>query len=127
MFHVSRFTFQGKGGQAMILTVVALGATLLGATTIAGLLTVYQIRQTTDFGNSAKAIFAADTGIEWGLYQFFKPTGVAVAPVFSNNASVRLVCMDRGSMSIPCTSSSTASFHSVGVSARAIRALELNL
>ena len=50
----------------MLLAVLTLGATMLGATTIAGLLMVYQIRQTTDFENSAKAVFAADAGTRMG-------------------------------------------------------------
>src|SRR3989338_10873566 len=59
-------------GQIMLLTVLALSGTILGATTIAGLLMVYQIRQSNDIVNSTKAIFAADAGLEWRLYKFFK-------------------------------------------------------
>jgi len=53
----------------MLLTVLALGGTILGATTIAGVLMIYQIRQATDLQQSNKAIFAADAAIEWGNYQ----------------------------------------------------------
>ncbi|HUZ92794.1 MAG TPA: hypothetical protein VNG29_02220 [Candidatus Paceibacterota bacterium] len=60
-----------RNGQAMILTVLTLGGAILGATTIAGLIMTYQIRQTTDAADSAKAIFAADAGVECGLYQYF--------------------------------------------------------
>ncbi len=56
----------------MLITVLAISGTILGATTIAGLLTLYQIRQATDIVNSTKAIFAADSGLEWRLYKFFK-------------------------------------------------------
>ena len=48
----------------MILTVLALGGAVLGATTVAGLLMLYQLRQTSDMANSARAIFAADAGTE---------------------------------------------------------------
>ena len=65
-------TLNPNSGQVMLLTVLVLSGTILGATTIAGLLTLYQIRQATDFANSAKAIYAADTGIEWRLYKFMK-------------------------------------------------------
>jgi hypothetical protein len=54
----------------MILTVLMLGGTLLGATTIAGLLMLFQVRQAADIASSAKAFFAADSGIEWAWYQF---------------------------------------------------------
>jgi len=56
----------------MLLTVLVLGGTILGATTIAGLLMIFQIRQATDLANSAKAVFAADAGLEYGLYRFFQ-------------------------------------------------------
>ena len=115
----------------MLLTVLALGGTVLGATTIAGLLTVYQIRQTTDLANSAKAISAADTGIEWGLYQFFKPdTSRSLegsGPVLTNGASYTTVCLDAANNTVPCTDPSLASIRSVGRSANSNRALSLRL
>ena len=110
----------------MILTVLVLGGTILGATTIAGLLTVYQIRQTTDLGNSAKAIFAADTGIEWGLYQFFKPTGPASLPVLSNGSIVRIICSNSLGTVVLCADPSVSSIRTVGTSLKASRALQLS-
>ena len=59
-------------GQVMLITVLVLSGTILGATAIAGLLMIYQVRQSTDIMNSTKAIYAADSGIEWRLYKFFK-------------------------------------------------------
>lgn len=56
----------------MLITVLVLSGTMLGATAIAGLIMLYQIRQSTDIMNSTKAIYAADSGIEWRLYKFFK-------------------------------------------------------
>ena len=114
-------------GQAMILTVLVLGGAILGATTIAGLLTVYQVRQTADFANSAKAIFAADAGIEWGLYQFFRTDGTETAPVLSNGANFRLACADLANEAVDCTNSSTASIRAVGTSGQSSRALRLSL
>ncbi len=52
----------------MLLTVTIISASILGATTIAGTLMLYQIRQANDILNSTKAIYAADAGIERGLY-----------------------------------------------------------
>jgi len=71
-------------GQAMLLTVLVLGASILGVSTIAGYLTLLKIRAASDTANSTKAIFAADTGIEWELYKQFK--GSADKPVLSNGA-----------------------------------------
>jgi len=59
-------------GQAMLLTVLILGGSILSASTIAGYLMLLKIRTASDIANSTKAIFAADTGIEWELYKLFK-------------------------------------------------------
>lgn len=64
-------------GQVMLLTILVLSGTILGATTIAGFLTLYQIRQSTDIINSAKAIFAADAGLECEFYNYTKKGKIA--------------------------------------------------
>ena len=69
----------GRSGQAMLIAVLALGGAILGATTVAGLLKLYQIRATTDTANSAKAIFAADTGTEWALFNFYEGASYCAA------------------------------------------------
>ena len=55
----------------MLIAVLALGGAILGATAVAGLMTLYQIRAATDTANSAKAIFAADAGTEWALFNYY--------------------------------------------------------
>ena len=55
----------------MILTVLIISGTVLGATTIAGILMVNQIRQATNAQHSLQALFAADAGLEWELYNNF--------------------------------------------------------
>jgi len=60
----------------MLVAVLSLGGAILGATTVAGLLTLYQIRATTDTENSAKAIFAADAGAEWVRFDHYCSTDV---------------------------------------------------
>ena len=57
-----------KRGQVMLLTVLIVSGTILGATTIAGLLMLYQLRQVTNFGYSVQAFFAADTGAECAFF-----------------------------------------------------------
>ncbi len=112
-----------RKGQVMMLTVVAIGGTLLAATTVAGLLVVYQLRQSSDAANSAKAIFAADAGIEWGLYQFFKPALAGKeGPVFLNSASVTISCFPGSG----CKDESTNLIKVIGRSANAARALEIS-
>ncbi|MBI3638519.1 hypothetical protein HY227_02140 [Candidatus Wolfebacteria bacterium] len=63
-------------GQVMIITVAVLGSSLLIASTIAGYLMILQIRHSTDVVNSAKAIFAADSGVEWDLYLRYKESNL---------------------------------------------------
>ena len=66
------FAQQNLGGQVMIITIVMMGGILLSATAIAGLLLVYQIRQSNDSVSSAKAFFASDTGLEITSWCYFK-------------------------------------------------------
>jgi threonine/homoserine efflux transporter RhtA len=122
-----------RSGQVMILTVLALGGTLLGATTVAGLLTLYQIRNSTDLANSARAIFAADAGIEWALYNYFcsdtaTSTCAAAPPLgeFSNGATVQVTCLDAAGNEpeLGCDDSNVTSFRSVGNSGGSVRAFE---
>lgn len=131
-----------NSGQAMLLTVLALGGTILGATTIAGLLMLYQIRQTTDMANSAKAIYAADAGVEVGLYNFFcvpQSGGCQLPqnyPRFSNGAALSLICFDDNDRSrqeprVDCYTAaglaSTTSMRSIGQSGDSARAFLLTL
>lgn len=56
----------------MILSILILGGIMIASSVIAGLLTLYQIRTVYSAANSAKAIFAADTGIEVASWCLFK-------------------------------------------------------
>jgi hypothetical protein len=113
-------------GQVLLITVLTLGGTLLGATTIAGLLLVYQIRQATDISNSARAVYAADTGIEWGLYQFFNPSLAPshAAPQLSNQASFTTTCVGGSGCS---DGDNTKAIRAVGSAAGVTRAFEFDL
>jgi|SRR3989344_3397609 len=123
---------QVRRGQVMLLTVLTLGGTILGATTIAGLLMLYQIRQSADLANSAKAFYGADTAIEWGLYQFFKPGSSAPAPAFTNGTTFTTVCYEvtnctgAGATPTDCrtTTATTTIIRAVGTAVRSTRALD---
>ncbi len=110
-----------RTGQAMLIAVLALGGAVLGATTIAGFLMAYQIRQTTDFTNSAKAIFAADAGTEWALYNYFVNSST---PMFalSNGATTTVTCVDDAGGNVACGDSTAAQAISRGFAADAARA-----
>jgi len=100
-------------GQVMLLTVLILGGSILGASTIAGYLMLLKVRGASDIANSAKAIFAADTGIEWELYKQFKDPAYP-KPLLSNNADF-------------ITSNDTLKIKSIGESNNIFRAFESDL
>ena len=103
-----------KKGQVMLLTILVIGGLLLGASAIAGLLMVYQIRQSSDITNSTKAIFSADTGIEWELYRMFKNPNYP-KPIMTNQAD------------FSTTVYGTSTIKSIGTSYRSSRAFEMTL
>lgn len=92
----------------MILAVLMLGGAMLGVTAIAGLLMLYQIRQSTDYQVSAKAIFAADAGVEWALDDYFNPSpGPGALPRFPNGATVSVTCYDDSNTVRDCSDPSS--------------------
>ncbi|MCX6813275.1 MAG: hypothetical protein NTV77_02190 [Candidatus Azambacteria bacterium] len=73
-------------GIALLLTVIIISIVLLIATLIANVV-VTQLKLAGDINDSATAIYAADSGVEWQLYQI--RNGVSVpAPAISNGATV---------------------------------------
>lgn len=64
-------TLSQRSGQSMLIAVLAMGGAMLAATTIAGLLILYQLRASTNSVASSQSVFAADTGIEWELFNFY--------------------------------------------------------
>ena len=94
----------------MLIVVLTLSALLVMSTAISGLLVAHELRQTAGLSQSAAAIYAADSGIEYELYRKYKNADYP-APVFQNNAVVR-------------TSATPASLRSVGQSGSAARAFE---
>lgn len=55
----------------MLISSFVIASALLVVTTISGMLTVFNLRQIGNYVNSMKAIYAADSGIEWWLYNQF--------------------------------------------------------
>jgi hypothetical protein len=79
-----------RSGQVMLLTVLIVSGAIVGATTIAGLLMLYEMRQATNFSQSLQALFAADSGLEWKLYQLFHDAEYP-PPAFSPEAQADVV------------------------------------
>lgn len=110
----------------MLITTIVLGSTIFGATAIAGLLMSYQIRQTGDFASSARAVSAADSGIEWALYQWAR--NVNLAPlIFTNGAAVSVTCFDASQNTVACASGAAKTVKSVGTSGNTSRAFQVTL
>lgn len=127
-----------NSGQAMLIAVLSLGSAILGATTVAGLLTLYQLRAVNDAENSAKAIFAADSGVEWTLFDYYcgmagrcgsgAPNVDSDLPKFTNAVTVSVRCMDvNGDTSVCSDVSSTVTAVSVGTSGSSHRAFAVQL
>jgi hypothetical protein len=129
----------------MLLTVLVLAGTFISATVVAGLLIVYQLNQITRVTDSARSIFAADAGIERGLFKMFRcnqfpipntswgpssgysslcvllatsPPAPGLEP-FSNDATYQLD-MQPSTSATPGTASSLKSVGRAGKSARAL-------
>lgn len=121
----------------MLIAVLSLGGAILGATAVAGLLTLYQIRATTDTENSAKAIFAADAGTEWALFDYYCGTdgrctdGIPGQPTFTGSgAQVTVNCYDNAGATgsaIPCDSTSTVAAISSGIANGSERAFYVGI
>lgn len=83
-----------KKGQLMITTVLILGGVVISAASLLGFLIVYKLRQATDIADSAKAVFASDTGREWELWQALKlgtRLGTSGCPSFTNGAGFETI------------------------------------
>jgi hypothetical protein len=139
-----------RQGQAMILTTIAMGGSLIVITTIAGLVTLYQLRQLSSVTSSAKAIYAAEAGLEWGIYQYqqfkryeglptsFDPSGKELPTPFSNGAVAITRCLDENGVIInttllsgppytPCDANLTAVVRAIGRDRGVSRAMQLSL
>jgi len=116
----------------MILTVLMLGGVILGATTIAGTLLLYQLRATTDSANSAKAIFAADAGVQSALFDFYcaddsrcNLPGIFASSSFVNKSSVSVECYDASNATTSCGDPNAVSAVTVGTAGQSSRSFFL--
>jgi len=101
-----------QNGQIILLTVLVLAGSMLAASTIAGYLMLLKIRGASDITNSAKAIFAADSGVEWELYKQINNVDYP-KPALSNGADFT-------------TSKDGSMIKSIGSANNVYRAFEIN-
>lgn len=75
-----------QNGIALLLTVVILSIVMLIAVLITNIVTT-QLKLSSDINDSVAAIYTADSGVEWQLYQIRKGASVA-GPTMSNGATL---------------------------------------
>jgi hypothetical protein len=116
---------KNQKGQVLLLTVMLLSGAILGATSLASLLILYQLRQTSDIKDSMESIYAADTGIECVWY-VIADKGVSYRDYLSicngstpNSGAEYKVVLD--------DTSGDLIFKSVGMSGRSARSFELKI
>jgi len=121
----------GRSGQAILIAIISIGGVILGATTLAGFLLLYQINATTDAVNSVQAIFAADTGINWALYDYYKSAVTlpgSPAGTLSNGAVASTTCYDSENNTSDCSDTAvTVNAIAKGSAGNSSRAFLLNL
>jgi threonine/homoserine efflux transporter RhtA len=112
----------------MIIAVLALGGAILGATALAGFLMLYNIRVTADAVNSAKAIFAADSGVNWALYTYYHPP-LGAQPSLGNGSAVTVICYTSADAPTPCDQTGAVPSYAIskGSALNSRRAFWLNL
>ena len=110
-----------SSGQAMLLTVMLLTGVILSTTSLAALITLYQMRQATDAASSSQAIFAADAGIECALYKKFKE---GISDVILSQECSQIIFGNKAEVEVVAEG---GSIKSVGKSRRSARAFEVIL
>ncbi len=121
---MKKYFLKNQSGQVMLVVILSLGAVMIGANVISGFLINNQIKQATNIVDSAKAIYAADAGIEAGYYSF--ATGNNVNLTFSNKASSTIKCFDINNNNVACNSASAAFIIGQGYAGKVTRALRLD-
>lgn len=107
----------------MLITVLILGGTMLGASVIVGFVTNLRLRQASDVVSSAQAIYAADAGLERGAYLCFRRV-----PANCNNFTLTLGSGARATVSfIRAGGGPVTEIRSTGTANRSTRSLRMTL
>ncbi|MCX7615854.1 MAG: hypothetical protein N2Z68_00405 [Patescibacteria group bacterium] len=96
IFGFLKTDFLNNKGQAVLMVVLVLGATMLGITTIAGFISLEKIKTGGDVIRSAEAIYAADSGIECYFYKIIKDPQVDCNLSLSNGSTVSVATSTDG-------------------------------
>ncbi|MDD4761528.1 MAG: hypothetical protein PHZ25_00680 [Candidatus Pacebacteria bacterium] len=126
-----------RDGQVMFLTVVVLGVIIASVTVVAGLLMSYQIKRSADVSHSARAVFAADAGVECMLFgMFYEGKNGTEAKAFCDEEGLDFEFKNKASFSIEISEEESLSgigsgipryFNSTGKYGSAVRTIRINL
>ena len=108
-----------NSGQIMLLSIVIIGTSILVVSIVAGYLMVQRLRFSSNMVDSAKAVFAADAGIECELYNVSNPGA------FNCNDS-NVLNFDDPLVSVQTTSDMVSYVKSTGTSNKSKRAFYLS-
>lgn len=88
---------KNEKGQVMVLTSIIIGALILSASAIAGLLMFFQIQQSNDAVTSGMAVFAADAGIEASFDCYYHTDAGSIFP--AGYDGTQDICPENGTLS----------------------------
>ena len=101
-----------QNGQVLLITVLIMMSTFALAIAIGGMV-LYELRSMVNTNESVKAIYAAESGIEWKLYQTNKNKD-AIPPKMDNGTDYE------------CPPTCTNCIHCSGTAGRVNRAIEIS-
>jgi hypothetical protein len=101
-----------EAGQVLLITVLIMMSTFALAIAIGGMV-LYELRSMVNTNESVKAIYAAESGIEWGLYKTNKDP-YALKPEMKNGTEFE------------CPDTCTNCIHCSGKAGRVNRAIEIS-
>jgi hypothetical protein len=78
--------FKNNSGQTMLITLLILSAAFLIAMALGGLV-LYELKSSIYTGESIKAYYAAESAVEWELFQHIK-SGENDFPIMNNDTSI---------------------------------------
>lgn len=82
-----------NSGQVMLLNAFLVSSIFVIITGVFSLVIYYQVEQTNNFLNSAVALFAADSALEYGLYRYFYDFNCSL------NNQTEVVCLESPNIS----------------------------
>lgn len=107
----SKNSIKKERGSILIFAVLMLSVILTITLTLASIFAP-KLRSISETANSVKAIYAADSALEWCLYNNRYPLAPILSPVMSNNASYKIY--DTGGTEVANCATQPLDYRTVG-------------